>query len=127
MAITNADGSIVLTTKVDQSGLKRGMSTMKSGASSLGISFKKLGNAVAAAFSVKVLIDFGKESSKLATNAEASVQRLIDIYGEASKELGDFIDATAQALGMSRAAAASYSSIYGNLFSAWADQSTNVA
>ena len=127
MAIANSDGSIVLTTRVDTSGLKSGMSTMKSGASSLGISFKKLGNAVAAAFSVKVLIDFGKESSKLATNAEASVQRLIDIYGEASKELGDFIDATAQALGMSRAAAASYSSIYGNLFSVWADQSTNAA
>lgn len=127
MAIANSDGSIVLTTRVDTRGLKSGMSTMKSGASSLGISFKKLGNAVAAAFSVKVLIDFGKESSKLATNAEASVQRLIDIYGEASKELGDFIDATAQALGMSRAAAASYSSIYGNLFSVWADQSTNAA
>ena len=125
MAITNADGSIVLTTKVDQSGLKSGLSTMKSGASSIGGSFKKLGAAVAAAFSVKVLIDFGKQASSTATKAEASVQRLIDIYGSASKAVGDFIDANAQALGMSRAAATSYASVYGNLFSVWADQQTN--
>ena len=50
---------------------------------------------------------------------------MIDIYGSASKAVGDFIDANAQALGMSRAMAASYVSVYGNLFSVWADQATN--
>ena len=125
MAITNADGSIVLTTKVDQSGLKRGMSTMKSGVSSLIGSFGKLAAAVGVAFSVGAIVKFSKEASNLATTAEASVQRLIDIYGEASKAVGDFIDSNAQALGMSRTAAASYASVYGNLFSVWADQATN--
>lgn len=125
MAIANADGSIVLTTKVDQSGLKKGMSTMKGGVSSLVSSFGKLGAAIGVAFSVGALIKFSKEASNLATTTEASVQRLIDIYGEASKAVGDFIDANAQALGMSRTAAASYASVYGNLFSVWADQATN--
>lgn len=125
MAISNSDGSIVLTTKVDTSGLRNGLSSMKGGVSSLSSSFTKLGIAMAAAFSVKVLIDFGKEASNLSTKAEASVQRLIDIYGSASKAVGDFIDANAQALGMSRAMAASYVSVYGNLFSVWADQATN--
>lgn len=125
MAIANADGSIVLTTKVDQTGLKKGMSTMKSGVSALSGTFKKLGATVAAAFSIKVLIDFSKEASNLATQTEASVQRLVDIYGSASKAVGDFIDANSNALGMSRAAAASYASVYGNLFSVWADQQTN--
>ena len=125
MAIANADGSIVLTTKVDQSGLKKGMSTMKGGVSSLVSSFGKLGAAIGVAFSVGALIKFSKEASNLATTTEASVQRLIDIYGEASKTVGDFIDANAQALGMSRTAAASYASVYGNLFSVWADQATN--
>ena len=127
MAISNADGSVVLTTKVDQTGLKKGMSTMKSGVSALSGTFKKLGATVAAAFSVKVLIDFSKEASNLATQTEASVQRLVDIYGSASKAVGDFIDANSNALGMSRAAAASYASVYGNLFSVWADQQTNAA
>ncbi len=127
MAIANADGSIVLTTKVDQSGLKKGMTTMKSGVSSLIGSFSKLATAIGLAFSVGALVKFSKEASNLATTAEASVQRLIDIYGSASQAVGDFIDANAQALGMSRAAAASYASVYGNLFSVWADQQTNAA
>ena len=74
MAISNSDGSIVLTTKVDTSGLRNGLSSMKGGVSSLSSSFTKLGIAMAAAFSVKVLIDFGKEASNLSTKAEASVQ-----------------------------------------------------
>ena len=125
MAITNSDGSIVLTTSVDQSGLKKGMSTMKSGVSSLVSSFGKLASAIGVAFSVGALIKFSKESSDLATASEASVQRLIDIYGVASKSVGDFIDANARALGISRTAAATYASVYGNLFSVWADQQTN--
>ena len=125
MAITNADGSIVLTTKVDTAGLKSGMFSIKSGTTALKGAVSKLGVAIAAAFSVKALVDFSKESSKVATTAEASVQRLIDIYGAASKEVGDFIDANAQAMGMSRAAAANFSAVYGNLFSVWADQATN--
>lgn len=125
MAITNSDGSIVLTTSVDQSGLKKGMSTMKSGVSSLTSSFSKLASAIGVAFSVGALIKFSKESSDLATASEASVQRLIDIYGVASKSVGDFIDANARALGISRTAAATYASVYGNLFSVWADQQTN--
>lgn len=125
MAIANADGSIVLTTKVDQSGLKKGMSTMKGGVSSLTGAFGKLAGAIGIAFSVGAIVKFSKEASNLATETEASVQRLIDIYGEASKAVGDFIDFNAQALGISRTAAASFSSVYGNLFSVWADQETN--
>lgn len=125
MAIANYDGSIILTTTVDQSGLKRGMSTMKSGVSSLTSAFGKLASVIGLAFSVGAIVKFGKESADLATKTEASIQRLIDIYGSASQAVGDFIDANAQALGMSRSAAAAYSSVYGNLFSVWADQQTN--
>lgn len=125
MAIANADGSIVLTTKVDQSGLRKGMSTMKGGVSSLTGAFGKLAGAIGIAFSVGAIVKFSKEASNLATETESSVQRLIDIYGEASKAVGDFIDLNAQALGISRTAAASYASVYGNLFSVWADQATN--
>jgi hypothetical protein len=71
VAITNSDGSIVLTTSVDQSGLKKGMSTMKSGVSSLTSSFAKLASAIGVAFSVGALIKFSKESSDLATASEA--------------------------------------------------------
>lgn len=125
MAITNSDGSIILSTKVDTSGIRKGMSQIKSDAGGLTKVFGKLASAIGVAFSVATIVQFSRESAKLATQTEASVQRLIDIYGQASDAVGDFIDANARALGMSKAAAASYASVYGNLFSVWADQKTN--
>ena len=182
MAIAGGDGSIVLTTKVEDAGLKKGMakliaeqkaqlqsltkeyaklitnnkqntkeaenlrkkidelskslkqnesvlqsfeSTSKSAFSKVGSALKGLASKLALAFSVTKLLQFSNEAGQMATQQEASVQRLIDIYGEASQSVGDFIDANARALGMSKAAAAQYSSVYGNLFSVWADQKTN--
>ena len=125
MAISGGDGSIILTTKVDQSGLNKGMTSMQKGVKSLSSSFKALGSTIAAVFSVTAIINFSKQAGEFATQTEASVQRLIDIYGEAAQSVGDFIDANARAIGMSKASASSFASVYGNLFSVWADQSTN--
>lgn len=175
MAIANADGSIILSTKVDTSGMEQGTKSLKSQAAKLAAEYRKAGMSqseafkkawseiertrketekatkstqtygekaktafqgvgsalkslagyLALAFSVTKLISFSNESASLATQTEASVQRLVDIYGSASNRIGDFIDANARALGMSKAAAASFSSVYGNLFSVWADQATN--
>ena len=181
MAITNSDGSIILTTKVEDAGLKKGMAKIISdqktqlqsltreyaklitnnkqnteeakklkdqidklsksikenegvlqsfekkstGAfSRVGSALKSIVGYLALAFSVTKLISFSNEAGQLATQTEASVQRLVDIYGSASDSVGDFIDQNARALGMSKAAAASFSSVYGNLFSVWADQAT---
>lgn len=125
MAIANSDGSIILSTKVDTSGINKGMSQMQGKAAGLTKTFSKLGAAIASAFAIQKIIQFSNESGQLAIQTEASVQRLVDIYGSASDSVGDFIDANARALGMSKAAAASFSSVYGNLFSVWADQATN--
>lgn len=114
MARVNGDGSIVLSTQVDTSGLSKGMQSLKKFATVVGI-----------AFSVKQIIQFSNETAKLATQTEASVKRLTSIYGSASTVVGDFIDQNARALGMSKSAAASFASVYGNLFSVWADQKTN--
>lgn len=125
MAISGGDGSIILTTKVDQSGLNKGMTSMQNGVKSLSSSFKALGSTIAAVFSVTAIINFSKQAGEFATQTEASVQRLIDIYGEAAQSVGNFIDANAMAIGMSKASASSFASVYGNLFSVWADQNTN--
>lgn len=125
MAISGGDGSIILTTKVDQSGLNKGMTSMQNGVKSLSSSFKALGSTIAAVFSVAAIINFSKKAGEFATQTESSVQRLIDIYGEAAQSVGDFIDANARAIGMSRSAGASIASTYGNLLSVWADQATN--
>ena len=114
MAISQSDGSIILSTKVDTTGIKAFTGSLK-----------KLSVAMGVAFGVKELLRFSNEAGKVATQTEASVQRIYDIYGQSSNVIGDFIDANAQALGMSKSAMASFSAVYGNLFSVWADQATN--
>lgn len=125
MAISNADGSIVLSTRIDTSGLEKDMSKIEGKASKMTKTFSKLGAALAATFAVKKIIQFSNEAANLAIQTEASVQRLVDIYGEASDAVGDFIDQNAKALGLSKSVGASIASTYGNLLSVWADQATN--
>lgn len=132
MAITNSDGSIILSTKVDTSGINQGMSQIKksgktaqSSFESLGSTLKNIAGYITVIFSAAQLIQFSKAAGEVATQTEASVQRLVDIYGAASDELGNFIDSNARMLGMSKSAAAEFASVYGNLFSVWADQNTN--
>ncbi len=119
------DGSIRINTKVDSSGFNQGVNSLSKGIKSITNSFSALGGMIATVFSVTAIWNFSKEAGQMATSTEASVQRLIDIYGQASDKVGDFIDSNARALGMSKSAAASYASVYGNLFSVWADQATN--
>lgn len=125
MAISGGDGSIILTTKIDETGLKKGFSSMKNSVKNMSSSFAKLGGIIATVFSIRAIIQFSNEASKMASNTEASVQRLIDIYGKASISVGDFIDANSRGLGLSKAVAASTVATYGNLLSIWADQKTN--
>ena len=182
MAIAGGDGSIILTTKVDTSGMEKGTASLKSQAAKLAAEYRKaglsqseafkkawseiertksatdkakdsakkfgdegeksgnrikkslsgvtsalskIGGLLGATFGVYGFVNFSKQAGEFATQTEASVQRLIDIYGSASKSIGNFIDQNARALGMSRAAAAEFSAVYGNLFSVWADQETN--
>ena len=84
MAISGGDGSIILTTQVDQTGLKRGMASMKSGVSSLSKSFTKIGAAIGVAFGVGALIKFGKQAVQLASDLQ-EVQNVVDTaFGEMS-------------------------------------------
>lgn len=50
MAISGGDGSIVLTTKIDETGIEKGMSKLKSGIGAVGKAFALVGTAAAAGF-----------------------------------------------------------------------------
>lgn len=118
------DGRVVLSTHLDNSGFSKGA---KNAISDIKSAFKGLAGTVAAAFGTAALISFSKQSSETATETESSVRRLVDIYGSASEAVGNYIDENARAMGMSKAAAAGFSAVYGNLFSVWADQQQNAA
>ena len=97
----------------------------KTAIAGVGASLKVLASYLIGIQTIFAVINSSKQAGEFATQTEASVQRLIDIYGEASQSVGDFIDANARAIGMSKASASSFASVYGNLFSVWADQNTN--
>ena len=104
---------------------KKSTNTFGKGIDAVSSKLKSLAVQLGLVFSVRSILNFSKAAGEMATQTEASVQRLVDIYGSASSSVGNFIDENARALGMSKAAAAQYSSVYGNLFSVWADQATN--
>lgn len=112
MAISGADGSIVLTTKVDQSGLNNGMSTMKSGVAKMSASFAKLGGVIATALSVKALINFGKQSIELASDIQ-EVQNVVDVaFGDMSYKIERFSEAAIEQFGISELTAKKTASTY---------------
>ena len=73
MAISGGDGSIVLTTKVDESGLSSGLSKLKSGVGAFGKAFAVAGAAGVAAFagiataSVNAQKEFEQTAAKAST------------------------------------------------------------
>lgn len=123
--MSKSDGKVVLSTKLDTSGIKEGSKNIKSAVSDTKMAMKGLASTVAAAFSVSAVLNFSKEAGNAATQVEASISRLANLYGDASEQVSKFIDANARALGMSKGAAAEFSAVYGNLFSVWADQQEN--
>lgn len=118
-------GKIVLSTKIDTSGIEKGTHSIKKAASGTGTAMKGLARTIATTFSISMLLKFSKQSADVATQTESNIMRLVDVYGRASQEVSKFIDENARALGMSRSAASNFSAVYGNLFSVWADQQEN--
>lgn len=118
MALPGSDGSILLTVDINTADFLTKLNSLK------GFTLKA-SRLFLTAFSVRAISKFSLEASKMAMQQEANTKRLIQIYGKASKSLGDFIDANSRALGMSKKAAIEMSATYGNLFSVFADQETN--
>lgn len=102
MAISGGDGSIILTTQIDQTGLKRGMASMKSGVAGLSKSFAKIGAAIGVAFGVGALINFGKQAVQLASDLQ-EVQNVVDVaFGDMAYRMEQFADTAIETFGISK-------------------------
>ena len=112
MAVSNADGSIILKTKVDQTGLNKGMATMKSGVKSLTGAFMNLGSAVGLAMGISAMVQFGKEAINLASDLE-EVQNVVDVaFGEMSYKIERFSKTAIENFGISELTAKRTASTY---------------
>ncbi|HWQ76857.1 MAG TPA: hypothetical protein VN441_16240 [Syntrophomonas sp.] len=89
------DGSIKISTKIDQSGFNSGRRQIENGLNSITASLKKVAAAMGLAFGVKAIIDFGKQSVKAVTdlkNAMIGLQSILEGQGRSFKDAQKFIN-----------------------------------
>ena len=105
MAIRGGDGSIVLTTQIDQSGLNKGMASLKG-------AITKLGAAIGVAFGVRALVQFGKQAVQLASDLQ-EVQNVVDVaFGDMAYKIESFSKTAIENFGISELTAKRTASTY---------------
>ena len=125
MAISGGDGSIVLTTKIDETGIEKGMSKLKSGIGAVGKAFALVGTAAATGFVAisKSAVDSYAEYEQLKGGVETLFKDSADVlmgyadraYQTAGLSANDYMATVTsfsasllQSLGGDTAAAADY-------------------
>lgn len=94
MAISGGDGSIILTTKVDEAGLKKGFASMRSFVAKAGKSFAVIGAAATAAtvaitkMAVSAYADYEQLVGGVETLFKGSAQKVIDYANNAFATAG---------------------------------------
>ena len=107
-----ADGSVIISTKLDNTGFQKGISNIKSDCSGLQNALKGVASAVAVAFSVQKIVDFGKKCVELGSDI-AEVQNVVDTaFRDMSYKIEKFADTAIENFGMSRLAAKRTASTY---------------
>lgn len=107
------DGSVRIKADLNHSPFDRGLSSMTKQVNTFGNTLKKIGGMVAMAFGTAALINFGKESVKLASDIQ-EVQNVIDVtFGRGAAQIEEFARTAAEAYGLSELAAKQYTGTMG--------------
>lgn len=105
MAIGQGDGSIILSTKVDTSGINKGMNSIKG-------TIGKIGASIGVAFGVSALVNFGKAAVNLASDLQ-EVQNVVDVaFGDMSYKAEEFAKSAIENFGISELSAKRTASTY---------------
>lgn len=108
-----ADGTIIIDTKVDTSGIERGESQIKKSLHSIGNTAKKIGGIIAAAFAIKKVAEFGKECLELGSDLQ-EVQNVVDsVFTTMSDKVDEFAKNAAMTAGLSETMAKKYTGTFG--------------
>ncbi|MCM1364962.1 MAG: hypothetical protein NC122_07080 [Faecalibacterium sp.] len=99
------DGYLNFNTKIDTKGFNGGTKSITSGLGGMKSMLGKVGLAVSAAFSVKQLVSFGKQSIEIASDLQ-EVQNVVDTaFGDMSYKMEQFADKAIETFGISRLSA----------------------
>lgn len=110
--MVNHDGKVTIGTALDNKGLEKGIGNISGSLGGLKSVLGKLGGVVAAAFSVKAIVDFSKAAIELGSDLE-EVQNVVDVsFGSMAGACEEFASTAITKFGMSELAAKQTASTY---------------
>lgn len=108
-----ADGSVIIDTRMDTSGVQNGVSAIKQSFNGLGSAVKKIGLLIGGAFAVGKLVQFGKECVELGSDL-AEVQNVVDVtFTTMSDKVNEFAKNAMTSAGLSETMAKRYVGTFG--------------
>ena len=108
-----ADGSVIIDTRMDTSGVQNGVSAIRQSFNGLGSVVKKLGVLIGGAFAIGKLAQFGKECVELGSNL-AEVQNVVDVtFTTMSDKVNEFAKNAMTSAGLSETMAKQYVGTFG--------------
>ena len=108
-----ADGSVIIDTRMDTTGVQNGVSAIKQSFNGLGSAVKKIGLLIGGAFAVGKLVQFGKECVELGSDL-AEVQNVVDVtFTTMSDKVNEFAKSAMTSSGLSETMAKQYVGTFG--------------
>lgn len=108
-----ADGSVIIDTRIDTSGVQNGVSAIRQSFNGLGSVVKKIGVLIGGVFAIGKLTQFGKECIELGSNL-AEVQNVVDVtFTTMSDKVNDFAKNAMTSAGLSETMAKQYVGTFG--------------
>lgn len=110
-----ADGKVIISTALDNTGIEKGVGSIKGSLGGLKNVIGKIGGIVAAAFSVRAIASFAKVCIDLGSDLQ-EVQNVVDVtFGALSKTINEFAQNAITQFGLSELAAKQYTSTMGTM------------
>lgn len=108
-----ADGSVIIDTRMDTTGVQNGVSAIKQSFNGLGGAVKKIGLLIGGAFAVGKLVQFGKECVELGSDL-TEVQNVVDVtFTTMSDKVNEFAKNAMTSAGLSETMAKRYVGTFG--------------
>lgn len=108
-----ADGSVIIDTRMDTSGVQNGVSAIRQSFGGLGSVVKKIGILIGGAFAIGKLTQFGKECVELGSNL-SEVQNVVDVtFTTMSDKVNEFAKNAMTSAGLSETMAKRYVGTFG--------------
>lgn len=114
-----ADGSVIIDTRMDTSGVQNGVSAIRQSFNGLDSVVKKIGVLIGGAFAIGELAQFGKECLELGSDL-SEVQNVVDVtFTTMSEKVNEFAKNAITSAGLSETMAKQYTGTFGAMAKAF--------